>query len=87
MEQIADATWPRMALKHFVLGLATKTPKMIKKKKVVPMFIQKLSFPSQNETCVVDFMVLELTLTSGQLFYRAIYLETWQFYLLGASDF
>ena len=65
MEQIADATWPRMALKHFVLGLATKTPKMIKKK-VVPMFIQKLSFPSQNETCVVDFMVLELTLTSGQ---------------------
>ena len=51
------------------------------------MFIQKLSFPSQNETCVVDFMVLELILTSGQLFYRAIYLETWQFYLLGASDF
>ena len=32
MEQIADATGPRMALKHFVLGLATKTPKMIKKK-------------------------------------------------------
>ena len=50
-----------------------------KKKKTknddVPMFVQKLSFPSQNETCLVDFMVLELTLTSGQLFYRAIYLE------------
>ena len=74
MEHIADATWSRMALKHFVLGLATKTRKIIKK--VVPMFVQKLSFPSQNVTCLVDFMVLELTVTSGQLFYRAIYLET-----------
>ena len=32
------------------------------------MFVQKLSFPSRNETFLVDFVVLELTLTSGQLF-------------------
>ena len=50
--------------------------KMIKKLHFVPVFVQKFSFPSQNETCLVDFEVLELTLTSGQLFYRAIYLET-----------
>ena len=29
------------------------------------MFVQKLSFPSHNETVLVDVMVLELTLTSG----------------------
>ena len=74
MEQIADATWPRMAFRHFVLGLATKNRKMIKKS--CSYVVQKLSFPSRNETCLVDFTALGLTLTSGQLFYRAIYLET-----------
>ena len=85
MEQIAYATWPRMALRHFVLGLATKNRKMIKK--VVPMFVQKLSFPSQNKTCLVDFMVLELTLTSGQLFTEHLSRNVTQLYLLRASDF
>ena len=41
------------------------------------MFVQKLSFPSQNKTCLVDFMVLELTLDHlWTVVYRAIYLET-----------
>ena len=78
MEKIANATWPKMALRHFVLALATKNRKMIKN--VVPMFVQKLSFPSQNKTCLVDFMVLELTLTSGQLFTEQN-LETWHSYI------
>ena len=68
MEQIADATWPKKSsTQTLFLGLAIKkNRKMIKK--VVPMFVQKLSFPSRNETCLVDFVVLELTLTSGQSF-------------------
>ena len=85
MEKIANATWPKMALRHFVLALATKNRKMIKN--VVPMFVQKLSFPSQNKTCLVDFMVLELTLTSGQLFTEHLSRNVTQLYLLGASNF
>ena len=40
------------------------------------MFVYKLNVPIQNETCLVDFKVFELTLTSGPSFYRVIYLET-----------
>ena len=57
------------------------------------MFVQKLSFPSQNKTCLVDFMVLELTpginprspLDSCLPSYLSR--NVTQLHLLGASDF
>ena len=35
-----------------------------------------LNFLTQNETYLIDFLILEQTPTSGKLFYRAIKLET-----------
>ena len=64
-----------LRLRHFALGLATKKPKN-DFKKLFLYLSRNLSFPSQNETCLVHFMVLKLTLISRQLFYRAIYLKT-----------
>ena len=31
---------------------------------------------TENETCLVDFLISKQTLTPGEMFYRAIYLET-----------
>ena len=74
-----DATWPRKALTHLVLGLATNHRKMVGK-----LFLNlsiNLGFLIQNEKCLVVVLILEQTLTSGQLFYfisyRAIYRKTW----------
>ena len=44
------------------------------------MFVQKLSFPSQNKTCLVDFMVLELPSPRDSCL-PSIYLETWHSYI------
>ena len=72
-----DATWPRKALTHFVLGKATNHQKMVGK-----LFLHlsiNLGFLTQNKNCLVDVLILEQTPTSGQLLYfisnRAIYLE------------
>ena len=35
-----------------------------------------LNFLTQNETYLIDFLILDQTLTSGKLFYRSIKLET-----------
>ena len=48
MEQIADATWPRMALRHFALGLATKKRKMIKKSRFYACPAIEFSKPKWN---------------------------------------
>ena len=47
--------------------------------------VLKSQFSDQNETYLIDFLILELTLTSGKLFYRAIKLETTdtEFHLFG----
>ena len=41
-----------------------------------------LNFLTQNETCLVDILILGQTFTSGQLFYRTIPLETWHSFRL-----
>ena len=40
------------------------------------MMMMMIGFLTQNETCLVDFFIFKQTLTPGELFYRAIYLET-----------
>ena len=85
MEQIADATWPRMALRHFALGLVTKKRRMIKK--VVSILVQKLSCPSQNETCLVNYMVLVNPHLWTVVLPSYLSRNVTPFYLLGASDF
>ena len=47
--------------------------------------VLKSQFSDQNETYLINFLILELTLTSGKLFYRAIKLETTdtEFHLFG----
>ena len=40
------------------------------------MMMMMISFLPENETCLVDFFISKQTLTPGELFYRAIYLET-----------
>ena len=41
------------------------------------LLLLNLNFLTQNETCLVDILILGQTFTSGQLFCRAIQLETW----------
>ena len=61
-----DDTWSRKALRHIVLELAPKH------RKVLETAYLRLSlnfgFLTQNETCLVDFLILEQSITSGQLF-------------------
>ena len=39
------------------------------------MMMMMIGFLTENETCLVDFFISKQTLTPGELFYRAIYLE------------
>ena len=41
------------------------------------LLLLNLNFLTQNETCLVDILILGQTFTSAQLFCRAIQLETW----------
>ena len=43
---------------------------------MMTMMMMMIGFLTQNETCLVDFFIFKQTLTPGELFYRAIYLET-----------
>ena len=38
-----------------------------------------IGFLTENKTCLVDFFISKQTLTPGELFYRAIYLEPWHY--------
>ena len=72
------AIWPRKAVRHFVLGFATKHRKMVEK--IILHLSTSLGFLTQNEICLADVLILGQTLTAGNLFsflsYPAIYLET-----------
>ena len=78
VDQKCDAIWPRKALRHFVLGLATKHRKMVEK--IILHLLINLGFLTQSEICLADVLILRQTLTSAHLFYvlsyPAIYLET-----------
>ena len=61
-----DDTWSRKALRHIVLELAPKHRKMLET--AYPRLSLNFGFLTQNETCLVDFLILEQSITSGQLF-------------------